>query len=712
MHSIDAYFASLHDGTRVHPRNQAGDGRGQIAIRLVGVARATRSAALATAVSALVLGGPVVAAPGDLDPAFGSGGRGAVPNDRYYSAWSVELLADGSSVFGGGDDICDYYSNDCFIAGNFGRLLDTGMEDATFAPNFLASTRITDLAVQADQKIVGVAQRIWESGGGLVVFRTLPNGTLDSSFAGGGQQILAGPPGESQLAASVVIDDQQRIVIAGSRGSKLLVVRLLTDGTLDLTFGSGGVFVGAAAETFGSVPRIVTAGGGSYRVMLNADGCHVVALTSAGAVDAAYGVAGSAATDAANAHCSALAVQSDGKLVLGGWSDDAPFVERLLATGAHDSAFNTDAATAKLAFVTALAIGPGGKVLVAGGASDESAPATVMRLQPSGTLDAAYGVEGVAVVDLESIYDSYPTIHDMKVQPNGRLLLAGSGIPYLQWRPFVARLLADGEAGPGLLARTDLVVQTTEQAGQAVVKVRRFGGSHGAVSVAYAALPADFDSATAGSDFTAVTGRLNWADGDTTDKQVTIPIAANTSPLEGEETFFFDLSDPQGGAGIGVKRTFVTIQGDGYPNGMFSAQAGASAVIERGDAHGRFIVRRHNYGTGQVSVTATVMGQTATEGKDFTGPGPVILTWAADDMNDKFVEFDVLGDERHEDGETVTVTLSNPTGGAVIYSGAAPTITITDNDKPNSGGGGGAFGALEALLLGLLGTLKGLRRRW
>jgi MYXO-CTERM domain-containing protein len=273
-------------------------------------------------------------------------------------------------------------------------------------------------------------------------------------------------------------------------------------------------------------------------------------------------------------------------------------------------------------------------------------------------------------------------------------------------RPFVARLLADGEAGPGILGIADRVVGVSEQNGHATVTVQRLGGSHGAVSVAY--LTSDENSgstATPGSDFTAVSGRLDWADGDVSDKPITIPIVADSSSFESDETFTLRLRDPQGGAGLGTEKTDIVIRGDGYVGGVFTTQATATSVQEN-DSTVRFIVHRNVGSQGAVSVTATVTGVSATAGVDFTAPTPVTLAWADGDATDKFVDVRILDDHKHEDAERFTFALSNATGGAVIN--ATPlSVTIVDEDQK----GGGAFGAFGALLLGLAGAVRARRRR-
>jgi hypothetical protein len=88
----------------------------------------------------------------------------------------------------------------------------------------------------------------------------------------------------------------------------------------------------------------------------------------------------------------------------------------------------------------------------------------------------------------------------------------------------------------------------TEDGGQASISVIRTGNNDGAVSIEYAASD---DTATAPDDYAQTTGKLDWADGDDTNKRFTINITDdNTS--ENDETFLVSLGNPTGGAQLGT----------------------------------------------------------------------------------------------------------------------------------------------------------------
>jgi hypothetical protein len=98
-----------------------------------------------------------------------------------------------------------------------------------------------------------------------------------------------------------------------------------------------------------------------------------------------------------------------------------------------------------------------------------------------------------------------------------------------------------------------------ESAGTVAVRLQRNGGSSGIVSVQYATSDG---TATGATDFTATTGTLTWADGETAAKSFPVTLR-NDAENESDEKFTVTLSNPGGGATIEGATAFeVTVTND------------------------------------------------------------------------------------------------------------------------------------------------------
>jgi uncharacterized delta-60 repeat protein len=704
---------------------KAGRGRGPL-IRLVGLNAAVATVGLA--------GTPAQAAPGDLDPAFGDVGRNADLQPYYWtSLQSSGVAADDSVLFGGGGEYCYFGCYEDFFVG---ALLPDGTIDSGFVRPQLAKTVVRDTALQSDGKFVAVGRaRAADGTLGLSVFRMLRNGALDTSFGIGGLTTISSGTATEVEGHAVVIDPDDRIVVAGFRGSDLFVARFLVNGTLDPDFGTSGVYSRSFPTGALQLPlRIVRAAGGGYRVLARhvgtasgGNGCSVRGLTAAGDVDAGFGASGVATLTGAGGavvECSAIAVQSDGKLLLGGAGGGAPigngYLGRLLSNGAPDPGFTADAAAmAQLLQVTAIATGPGGAVYVGGFARNGEYGARVMRLQPDGALDPSYGRGGIARIDLQAPRPSVASVEDLQVLSDGRVVAGGNfSTDYWATTAFVARLLGAAGSSPGVLGMTEYRFVAPEKDGRATLKVQRTGGRSGPVAVTYTARAVDPPSAAAaGGDFTAVSGQLTWADGDDGEREIVVPLVTD-STSESPERFEVVLTAPEGGAGLGAAGAEVEIADLGYPAGIFVLYPSSTLAAEGDTA--TFYVSRDSYAQGSVSVTLRVRNTgTAELGKDFILSGgtadgnDIVLTWADGQAGAKPVTVRLVSDSRDEGEETIAVELTSPTGGAALGEPRQTSMRIQDTNGPpagggGGGGGGGTWGGLGALLLGL----AGLARRW
>jgi hypothetical protein len=288
---------------------------------------------------------------------------------------------------------------------------------------------------------------------------------------------------------------------------------------------------------------------------------------------------------------------------------------------------------------------------------------------------------------------------------------------------FVARLLGDsGPGGPGLLSLQQQNGFATESGQTAILKVSRLGGGTGAVAVSYRARDlAEYGRpflAAGGADYTQVTGRLTWESGDVSEREITVPIAADTID-EQPEFFEVVLEAAEGGAGLATFGAEVEIAGSSYPAGVIEMWADAS-IIEGGV--GYLYVNRNQYFVGAVSVTVRVAGGTAMPGTDFGSSSnfqwqDVVVTWPDGWAGPRAVPIYVQRDDQDEASETVQFELVAATGGARLNPDSSQAVVAIINVPPpasssggGGGGGGGSLGWLAVALLGLLGRSRRLMR--
>lgn len=187
---------------------------------------------------------------GSVDTSFGTNGR-FISTDIGDTDARAILLGSGGTFFvaGGNGYPANFLSLTKFnangtIATGFGT---NGTAQVDFDPNVAAPCLARAVATQSDGKLIVVGQSLTVDGNGdpLVDFalcRLKTDGTLDTSFGTGG--ITATDASGTLLAdgiGSVIVTPTDQIIVAGSSGTKAAVARYSANGILDGTFGTGGV---------------------------------------------------------------------------------------------------------------------------------------------------------------------------------------------------------------------------------------------------------------------------------------------------------------------------------------------------------------------------------------------------------------------------------------------------------------------------------------
>jgi uncharacterized delta-60 repeat protein len=295
---------------------------------------------------------------GSLDPTFGQDGRVATRLEFFQEAHSVAIQDDGGIVVAGsgsygGGGLC-----------SLARYEPDGTPDATFGESGWvvpsSSGPACPVAVQADGKIViaGASGRVGRGTGEVTLARYASNGALDPSFGSDGLVRTSLRHG-SYVVYAIALQSDGRIVVAGEAADTILLARYEPDGSLDPTFGEGGLVIG--------------------------DFVH--------GPDIGYD----------------LAVQPDGRIVVVGRAADAILLARYEPDGSPDLGFGrggrtiTDA-TAGDDMGRGVAIEADGGIIVAGGIGVGWSPShelrrgrfAVLRYEADGTLDPSFGRAGLA----------------------------------------------------------------------------------------------------------------------------------------------------------------------------------------------------------------------------------------------------------------------------------------------------------------------------
>jgi uncharacterized delta-60 repeat protein len=228
------------------------------------------------------------------------------------------------------------------------------------------------VSLQADGKIViaGFAQ-FAATGKDFLVARYSPDGSLDLSFGNNGVWTLDLQLGSDDVAHSMVIDADGKIIVAGSSDDGVnkngALVRLLSDGILDTSFGNNGIvltdFVPGNQDEIKVVKQHLLTGklivGGQSASTSNLAVPIIARYSSEGLLDTTFNSSGilSATTTAGdlqrNMMIEDLEVAANGKISAAGWrkyisaSISSEFWAcRVLSNGSMDNTFSTDGALA------------------------------------------------------------------------------------------------------------------------------------------------------------------------------------------------------------------------------------------------------------------------------------------------------------------------------------------------------------------------------
>lgn len=281
----------------------------------------------------------------------------------------------------------------------------------------------------------------------LLVVRCNQDLSLDTSFGNGGLLITQFGPGTASYGHEIFTTPGGKIAVAGSYSEnggnyRPAVAQFNGDGSPDSSFGQKGITlidrslgrqqVSAALQPDGKIVLAGTDPGPAFTLLrLLPDGTEDLSFGSSQPVRTMIGSQGSALAE--------IKLQSDGKVVAAGTaygnSDSDLALACYNADGSLDSSFGSagivvsDKAPGEK--VSALELQPNGKLLVGGQnhPAGSSEVGIVARFFPSGIIDREFGVEGTAT-------PVSPMVQDIKVVGDTKFVIAGPGTV----TPFAMRL--------------------------------------------------------------------------------------------------------------------------------------------------------------------------------------------------------------------------------------------------------------------------------
>ena len=260
------------------------------------------------------------------------------------------------------------------------------------------------MIIQPDKKIIVAGTSYVGSHFNFSLVRYTQRGKLDKSFNGNGKVITAAAPFDNKINA-LALQPDGKIIAAGysfdGKYSQFTLARYTQNGSTDLSFGLDGIVSFSIGE---------------------------------------------------NAEARSILIQSDGKILVSGFSNNGNnndfAIARLNSDGTLDQQFGengisiTSFGTAN-SEITSSVLQPDGKIIVAGNSTDHDlSNFALVRYSSNGTIDNSFGHNGIVS---GAIGITSSTINSIALQADGKIVVAGSGSTENKNHHFaIARYNADG----------------------------------------------------------------------------------------------------------------------------------------------------------------------------------------------------------------------------------------------------------------------------
>ena len=584
-------------------------------------------------------------------------------------------------------------NNKLYVAGDFtqangvprqriARLNADGTMDSSFsAPSTTmgADAAVRAVLVQSDGRVVigGFFTNI-NSFVNPRITRLNQDGMLDSLFNAG-----SGADNPVYALAETFIGGDRKILAGGSfatlGGATFHAVgRMNDDGTPDTLFNPGGL--GASATVYAVAVQTdgkVIIGGDFTNYNGTAVG-HVARLNANGTLDTSFTGTG------ANASVLAVAVQLDGKILIGGAFTSVNgtvcnHIARLNSDGTLDTGFTPGVGADDL--VSAIALQADTRIVLGGQFMHCTGVnrSRITRLNPDGTLDPMinFGTGADSFVSAIAIQQDSIAGYPTNV-PDEKIIIGGGFTHYNGDRhDRLARIFGGSISGVGLFGFTVADFYVDENLPAAVINVLRSGGTMGPNPDGSGNISVPFTTsdgtAFANTNYLTVTTNVVFPVGEVL-QTVTIPIIRDnviTPDLE------VNLQvDPVFPADYGDQpvATLHIVNADSEVNFASSAYQITKNVIN-GVAPINVLRNGSGIGTASVIFNTTTNGS-AVAGQDYTPVTNQLVTFGPGVTN-VVVNIPIINNALPQNFRTVGIDLTNPVN-TLIYSPSNAVLTIID----------------------------------
>ncbi len=314
----------------------------------------------------------------------------------------------------------------------------TGQVKTPIGLNGSGDPSVVAAVLQADRRLV-VAAYCSGAEANLTLpnpclIRYLPDGTLDASFGSGGIVHQSWTANVADRPVAVLVQSDQKLIVVGACGN-VCFARLNVDGSFDTSYGPNGTGI----VYYNSAPTMV-----ARHAEMHPDGRFSIVgwctdgrlcarrFNTSGVSEGFFGTFDLAAHDitAGDDISTHSVAEIDGAVTIAGQCNGQACVVRLNSSGALDTSFNGTGFRLSVCpstdFASRIRRQPDGKYLVGGSVLNAglTTAVCVTRLNADGSLDTGFATAGVYSTNFAGA--AFMTLGDIHLQPDGRIIVSAS----------------------------------------------------------------------------------------------------------------------------------------------------------------------------------------------------------------------------------------------------------------------------------------------